>query len=48
MSQSPVPKMVCWIAGPLWALAFTVMPAAFHCWTASSAAAATPLPAELS
>ena len=46
MSQSPAPKIVPWRAVSSWPLAVTLMPAASHCWTASSAAAATPLPRE--
>src|SRR6478609_8928161 len=48
MSQLPVPKMVCCRAVPLSPLAVTLTPAACHCFTASSAAALTVLPAELS
>src|SRR6478752_5247054 len=48
MSQLPVPKMVCCRAVPLSPLAVTLTPADCHCFTASSAAALTVLPAELS
>ena len=47
MSQSPVPKMAPWSAVSSTPFAVTLAPAASHCWTASSAAAATALPAAL-
>ena len=44
MSQSPVPKIVAWQRGLVRALGRRPRRrASFHCWTASSAAAATPL-----
>ena len=47
MSQSPVPKMAPWSAVSSTPFAVTSAPAAFHCCTASSAAAPTALPAAL-